>query len=325
MGRTGQLGKNMKTTLYLYIPILVVSTVLVSCNKKAPEPNIQAPEPTPIVTPIPAPIPTATPEPTPQVRLAPSGTLYVVKHFSVSMEDGLHGFPIGRKVTITSEDDLNFTVTDGTMTGTAPKASFTNNLDVVDKLSVKQAAIAESQQVAIQAVAIQKKAADEAATTNEKIKTVEKQAQYKSNLLAQLPALRARENELWSILGPRYVDRGSNKSGWTSADDNARLEELGRVKGQIKQVESELKRVSAPTPPVLPPDVASKLNKLNQQCNTLKQQREAIRKQRDDSIKGGNSPSSVENKDRMKQIETLNPPINELDRQIKLIQQNKIY
>jgi len=319
----------MKTTPYLYIPIFVVSTVLVSCDNKAPEPNIQAPEPTPIVAPIPTPIPTATPtatpEPTPQVRLAPSGTLYVVKHFSVSTEDGLHGFPIGRKVTIASEDDLNFTVTDGTMTGTAPKSSFTNDLDVVDKLSVKQTAIAESQQAATQAAAIQKKAADEAAATNEKIKTVEKQALYKSNLLAQLPVLRARETELWSILSPRYVYRGHNKSGWASADDNARVEELGRVKGQIKQVEAELKRLSAPTPPVLPPDVASKLSKLNQQCNTLKQQREAIRKQRDDSIKSGNSPSSVENKDRMKQIETLNPPINELERQIRLIQQNKIY
>ena len=238
------------------LPIIVFSVVLVSCDRK--ETPIATPEPTPTATPEPTPIatpeptPTATPEPTPQVRLAPSGTLYVIKHFSVATDTGLHGFPIGREVTIVSENASSYSVSDGTQTGTAPKTSFSNDLDVVENLLKKKVAITHQLQAADEARLIQKKAAIEAAATTAELRTVEKRAQYKSRLLAQLPSLRARETELWAILGPRYAYRGHNRAGWVSADDNARLAELGRVKGKIKRVELELEKLSAQTSPVHP-------------------------------------------------------------------------
>ena len=125
----------MKTQFHIIL--FATSAVFVSCDKTPPPPQAATPEPTPQLLPTPTPTPVPTPAPTPVVRLAPDGTLYVIKHFSVFLEDGLHGFPLGRKVTLLSEDESNYTVTDGQVSGTAPKTSFTNDLDLLSNIIKK--------------------------------------------------------------------------------------------------------------------------------------------------------------------------------------------
>lgn len=81
-------------------------------------------------------VPEPPPEPTatPQVRLAPDGVFFVVKAFSVQTEDGIYGFPALKEVRLIREEGTDFVVTDGQAEGRAPKESFSNNLDVVDRL-----------------------------------------------------------------------------------------------------------------------------------------------------------------------------------------------
>ena len=74
------------------------------------------------------------PTPTPQVRLAPDGVFFVVKAFSVQTEDGINGFPALKEVRLVRQEGDEFIVTDGQAEGRAPKANFSNNLDVVDRL-----------------------------------------------------------------------------------------------------------------------------------------------------------------------------------------------
>ncbi len=81
--------------------------------------------PEPLEEMAPTPIPT---------RLAPEGTYFVVKPFSVTHEHGIHGFPAGKKVTLVREDGPDFIVTDGTMEGRAPAEAFTNDLDQAEQL-----------------------------------------------------------------------------------------------------------------------------------------------------------------------------------------------
>jgi len=130
---------------YLIIIGSLTCLVLNSCEKKkAPVAPVRYVEPTP--SPTPTSTPTATPAPTPQARLAPPGTLYVVKNFSIRTEDGLHGFPPGKKVTLVREDILDLIVTDDVIEGRAPKDSFTNDLDILDAVMAKTAKMQQAAQ-----------------------------------------------------------------------------------------------------------------------------------------------------------------------------------
>jgi hypothetical protein len=74
--------------------------------------------------------------------------LYVIKAFSVQHEAGIQGFPQGKKVTLVKEEGNFLVVTDGSINGSAPRDSFTRDLDVVDK--VRQALVSAQQQAAQQ-------------------------------------------------------------------------------------------------------------------------------------------------------------------------------
>jgi len=86
--------------------------------------------------------PTPTPTPTPFVRLAPEGILYVVEEFSVPIDGGIHGFPPGKMVRIISRDGNQVTVADGDVQATAGENSFTDNLDVVERINSRNVSLA---------------------------------------------------------------------------------------------------------------------------------------------------------------------------------------
>lgn len=112
---------------------------LVSCDKPEPEVRpLPTPEPTPTATPTPVPqpdiTPQATPEPPPQARLAPEGVFYVIKSFSVTTDSEIYGFRKGTKVSLVREVGSDYIVTNGQVEGIAPRESFSNDLDLVEKI-----------------------------------------------------------------------------------------------------------------------------------------------------------------------------------------------
>jgi hypothetical protein len=83
-------------------------------------------------------------------ELAPDGVFYVVRAFSVTHNEGIHGFPQGRQVRLVRRNDNTLVVTDGHFEGQAPSEHFTNDLDVVARLSQendRQAKAVEQQQL----------------------------------------------------------------------------------------------------------------------------------------------------------------------------------
>jgi hypothetical protein len=82
------------------------------------------------------------PKPTPEARFAPEGVFYVVRAFSVTHDEGIHGFPRGRKVRLVRRSGNVLLVTDGYSEGQAPIDHFTNDLDQAERL------IEESDQLA---------------------------------------------------------------------------------------------------------------------------------------------------------------------------------
>ena len=112
----------MTYTLLSEMKILLLLAVLGICGFFAYRNWYSVPEPPPA------------PTPAPQVRLAPDGIFFVVKAFSVQTEDGINGFPALKEVRLVRQEGDEFIVTDGQAEGRAPKANFSNNLDVVDRL-----------------------------------------------------------------------------------------------------------------------------------------------------------------------------------------------
>jgi len=115
----------MTYTLISRMKIILLIAVLAICGFFAYRDWFAVPEP---------PTPAPTPAPTPQVRLAPDGVFFVVKAFSMQTDDGIRGFPILKEVRLVREEGDDLIVSDGQAEGRAPKANFTNDLDVVDRL-----------------------------------------------------------------------------------------------------------------------------------------------------------------------------------------------
>jgi hypothetical protein len=74
------------------------------------------------------------PQPEPPRRLAPPGTYFVVKPFNLTTPEGIHGFPLLKKVQLVREEPDLFIVTDGMAEASAPPSHFTNDLDEVDRI-----------------------------------------------------------------------------------------------------------------------------------------------------------------------------------------------
>lgn len=114
---------------------LLASVLLCNCEKPAPPVPVKpTPTATPTPAPTPSPSPSPTPQPTPQARLAPPGVFYVVRAFSVTTDEGIHGFRPGKEVRLVKEESTTLLVTDGVIEGRAPKECFTNDLDVIDSI-----------------------------------------------------------------------------------------------------------------------------------------------------------------------------------------------
>lgn len=93
--------------------------------------------PTLTPTPTPTPTPEPTPVPTPLARLAPTGVYYVVKAFSVTTENGIHGFRVGKQVNMVKLEGGKMFVTDGEIVGSRSPDHFTNDLDIVDRIQAQ--------------------------------------------------------------------------------------------------------------------------------------------------------------------------------------------
>ena len=61
---------------------------------------------------------------------AANSTLYVVRSFSVTDDNGVQGFPPGKQVIFLKEIGEDYLITDGLARARAPKSSFTNNRDL---------------------------------------------------------------------------------------------------------------------------------------------------------------------------------------------------
>ena len=108
-----------------------------------PEP---APSAAPSATPDPAPKPSPSVAPAPVVALAPGGKLYVIKRFSVTTGDGLHGFSPGKEVALVRVELDAYVVTDGIVEGKAPKDSFSVDPDAAKAVGDKHQQLQQSAQ-----------------------------------------------------------------------------------------------------------------------------------------------------------------------------------
>ena len=77
---------------------------------------------------------TPTPTPTPTPRLAPEGTLFVIKPFVISHESGVVGFKLGDKVKVVGEDSSALSISAKGIDFSQETDFFTNNLDALDAL-----------------------------------------------------------------------------------------------------------------------------------------------------------------------------------------------
>jgi hypothetical protein len=70
----------------------------------------------------------------------------VIKRFSVTTSDGLHGFSPGKQVTLVREDQDSYVVTDGIVEGKASKDSFSDNPDTAKAVGDRHQQLQQSAQ-----------------------------------------------------------------------------------------------------------------------------------------------------------------------------------
>lgn len=191
---------------YISAVLAFTNILLISCQKKT-EPPVTQREESPVMAPTPTPIPTVTPEPTPQARLAAPGTFYVIKSFSVRTEDGLHGFPVGKQVTLVREGILDLVVTDGIMEGKASKDSFTNDLDVADSLNINASKVHQAVQQA--RTEQQQTQAQQQSAQNDAI-AKDREERQKQQIDANIRSLRQQKEALSSRINDAAYERERN-------------------------------------------------------------------------------------------------------------------
>jgi|GEM_PF-5258546 len=231
----------MKT--YFSATLALTTLLLISCEKKV-EPPVIPPQERPISAPTPTPTPQATPLPqaTPEARLCPDGTLYVVKHFSVRTQDGLHGFPVGKQVKVVNNSGIDVVVTDGTIETTHARDYFTNDLDKVDSLraTIKRTVQASQSQTAVTQTA---KANNDAILHQERERSViqnqiRRNEEAKKSAETQISALKAEIESLKPKYGTYNPSTGWNlRKAYYSSPTKQRNEML------ISQLESQQRAI----------------------------------------------------------------------------------
>jgi len=202
----------IECSFLLYTALLVL--LLASCDKpkivnlespKEPETQQAPAVPTPQATPTPV-IQVPIAQPSPQTRSCPEGTLFVIKRFSVTTTDGLHGFPAGKKVKLIREEQDEYVVTDDVIEGKAPKTSFTNDLDVADAINNKQQ---QAQQAAQLKLNEQQKTASEEKAVSDKNAQSDIEARNKEKKIKQISAIEVQLEELKRRISKARNERSS--------------------------------------------------------------------------------------------------------------------
>jgi len=188
-------------------------------------------------------------------RLAPEGVLYVTKPFSVITEDGIVGFPAGKKVRLLRSENEDFIVSDGKLEAKASVESFTNNLDEVDALrynAISQARAIEQSRLQQQRIASEKEALEQKAHEQNRH---EQQKQKWSDLAAALKAERDAVNKRISAAARERQAKGYPRYGGTRYGggyhstksvsigvDASQIEQLIKAKDQV---EAKLKHLES--------------------------------------------------------------------------------
>ena len=225
---------------HLHTIISLTAMLLSSCDRTPPTPTPTA---------------TTTPTPIPQVRTTPEGTLLVLKPFSVATDTGLHGFRIGQQVKIVSHDDSNYKVTDGEITGTAPKSHFTNDIDkvaaLVDQINQRNAEHIAAQKEAQRRIQEQR-AVDEKQrqlnVANSRLQQIERKLiqldaaiAAASNSLEDVYRAKARGGYIYDAYGNRIGARASSASG----NEHQLTQNLQRWNAEKQLLQTELKTLNA--------------------------------------------------------------------------------
>jgi hypothetical protein len=117
----------MKTRSILCFIVCITASVAVSCSKhREAVANTATP---------------ATPMPTPSEhhRLAPSGILYLIAYVAVTTDSGVTGFPAGTRVRFVEDKGDTIIVTDGRANIEVPSDKLTNDLDIAELASRRDA------------------------------------------------------------------------------------------------------------------------------------------------------------------------------------------
>ncbi|MCX6969333.1 MAG: hypothetical protein NTV93_04155 [Verrucomicrobia bacterium] len=168
----------MKAKFHFFL--LFAALILASCDRWKPAAPAPAPEP----------------KPSSSVALAPSGKLYVIKRFSVTTEDGLHGFSPGKEVALVRVEQDAYVVTDGIVEGKAPKDSFSVNPDIAKAVGDKHQQLQQSAQQRLneqsQAAKLQQAAGVQQAQKDAEDKKIAQRKQQISDIQIQLDDLSQR-------------------------------------------------------------------------------------------------------------------------------------
>lgn len=240
----------MKTTI---LALAAVCIGLSSCNQKIQPVPLQPPQPAPTVTPPSAARVEVLAPPaegaTPARRLAPSGTLFVVKRFAVSTTNGLHGFSVGKRVTIVREEPGSYIVTDGVAEGRAPTDSVTNDLDLADAAVKEGAKPIQKLQTPAPQVAQAHSVSTAAAAQQADVIAADKKRKQISEMETALQGLKSRVAKARSEReqkgypadgGPRYY-HGHNRTVVSLSQDAGNIERLTDAAASMERQLQSLK------------------------------------------------------------------------------------
>lgn len=238
----------MKTILHTTLIIGLLA--LAACKKQQTSESPSLPE-VPALTPSvpPQPTPTATPEespvvaptPTPPVdstAATPEGIYYVVKRFTASTSEGLHGFPVGKKVTLVRDEGTDLVVTDGVVEGRASRDSFSTDQNAIEEIRQKQEIARKSYQASqstkVQEMRLAAEKAElerQANVNNAKQNRIRAQIQQldanisaASDALQKIYQAKARGGNIYDSYGHKIGARSTSASG-----DSKQLENNIRV------------------------------------------------------------------------------------------------